>query len=127
MGTRQKKLMVVDDSKTSLGALTYSFEENGYSVVTASTGAEAFKLLTTNKDSLPDLIVCDINMPEMNGIDFITALKKENDLKYIPVVFLTTETQKEVVQKGKELGAAAWLVKPAQPDQLLSLIHKIIG
>jgi len=71
-------------------------------------------------------MICDVNMPNMDGISFIKEVKKMDDYKFTPIIMLTTETREEKRQEGRAAGARAWMVKPFQPDQMLKAVSKLI-
>ncbi len=96
----------------------------GYEVMEAVDGLDALNKLPTIK---PNLIVCDVNMPNMDGLTFVSKVRADEDNRFIPIIMLTTESQEEKKKKGMEAGAKAWLVKPFAPEQLLSAISKLIA
>jgi two-component system, chemotaxis family, chemotaxis protein CheY len=95
----------------------------GYEVVEAVDGVDALIKLPSVK---PNLIVCDVNMPNMDGLTFVARVRSDENNRFIPIIMLTTESQEEKKKKGMEAGARAWLVKPFAPEQLLSAISKLI-
>ena len=92
-------------------------------VVEAVDGVDALAKLPTVK---PNLIVCDVNMPNMDGLSFVAKVRADEENRFIPIIMLTTESQEEKKRKGMEAGARAWLVKPFAPEQLLTAISKLI-
>lgn len=123
-----KRVLVLDDSRTIRTSVKYTLEKNGYEVLLAENGVEGLKVLKENNDmrSRPKMIITDINMPKMNGIEFIKEVKKDRNFKFIPILVLTTESQAIMKQKGKEAGAAGWLVKPFSPDQLSGVVKRFV-
>lgn len=123
-----KRVLVLDDSRTIRTSVKYTLEKNGYEVLLAENGVEGLKVLKENNDmrSRPKMIITDINMPKMNGIEFIKEVKKDRNFKFIPILVLTTESQANMKQKGKEAGAAGWLVKPFSPDQLSGVVKRFV-
>lgn len=123
-----KRVLVLDDSRTIRTSVKYTLEKNGYEVLLAENGVEGLKVLKENSDmrSRPKMIITDINMPKMNGIEFIKEVKKDRNFKFIPILVLTTESQANMKQKGKEAGAAGWLVKPFSPDQLSGVVKRFV-
>jgi two-component system chemotaxis response regulator CheY len=95
----------------------------GYETLEAANGKEALALLDGER---LHLIISDVNMPVMNGIEFVKALKQHPTSKFTPVVMLTTEGQDDMKQAGKAAGAKAWIVKPFNPPQLLDVVSKLI-
>ena len=121
-------IFVVDDSRTVRASVEYTLQKAGYTVKSAKDGKEGLSLLNEllSQGEKPSMIITDINMPEMNGIDFLHNVKKDPKLKFIPVLVLTTESEEEMKMKGKEEGAAGWLVKPFNPDQLVGVVRKFV-
>lgn len=121
-------IFVVDDSNTIRASLKYTLEKNGYEVAMANDGQEGVDKLMELKSAKkrPAMIIADINMPRLDGIGFIKEVKKDTELKYIPVLVLTTESQQEMKMEGKKAGAAGWLVKPFQPEQLIGVVKKFV-
>lgn len=123
----KKKVLTVDDSVTIRKLVTMTLESADYEVLTATDGQDALSKL---KDFMPDLILCDINMPNMGGLAFVRAVKQSEeykDYKYTPIVMLTTENEDKMRNAGQEAGASAWVVKPFMPERLLKVVEKIIG
>jgi two-component system chemotaxis response regulator CheY len=119
-----KVIMIVDDSLSIRQSIRYILERNGYEVMDAPNGKEALEVLRPETS----MVITDINMPVMNGIDLIKSLRGRNDaLKKIPILVLTTENQNDFRQKGKDAGATGWIVKPFTAEELISVIKKIIG
>ncbi|ACL71007.1 response regulator [Halothermothrix orenii] len=121
-----KKIMVIDDSKTVRASVRYALARHGYEVIMAEDGQEGLDILKEQSREKPGMIITDVNMPRMDGITFIKEVKKEKQFKFIPILVLTTESQEEMKLKGKEAGAAGWLVKPFKPEQLISVARKFI-
>jgi len=124
----EKTVMIVDDSITTRVAVKSALKKDGYLVEEAINGIDALKKLEEFKKARKkiNLIISDINMPQMDGITFIKELKKEISYKFTPVLILTTESQENMKLKGKQAGATGWLVKPFQPSQLYEIVKKII-
>jgi two-component system, chemotaxis family, chemotaxis protein CheY len=121
-----KTIMIIDDATAIRQVVELTLKESGYDTVQASDGNDALSKL--NGASI-DLIICDVNMPNLNGIGFLEALKnddKYSSYKFTPIIMLTTEAGEDMKNRGKELGAKAWLVKPFKPDQLLSSVEKLL-
>ena len=117
-----KTIMVVDDSASIRQVVGITLSGAGYEVIEARDGEEALKKLSGQK---VHLIVSDVNMPGMNGIELVKAVKVHPKYKFTPIMMLTTESQDSKKQEGKEAGAMAWLVKPFQPPALLSAVAKL--
>ncbi|CAG1066742.1 Chemotaxis protein CheY [uncultured bacterium] len=118
-----KNVMVVDDSASIRQVMSLTLAKAGYDVTEACDGADALGKLTGQK---VNLIVCDVNMPNMDGISFLKSLKDKPGYKFTPVIMLTTESQESKKQEGKAAGAKAWVVKPFKPEQMLEAVSKLI-
>jgi two-component system chemotaxis response regulator CheY len=118
-----KSIMVVDDSLTIRKQLRVLLEGGGYRVVEAENGQVGLERAA--RDSL-DLIIVDVNMPVMGGIDMLVGLRKIPTHAATPIFVLTTESSRDVAKQGKEAGATAWIVKPFQPQVLLRGIQKVL-
>lgn len=117
------KILIVDDSSTMRESLKLVLVSQGHQVDSGSNGIEGLEKYKDNKDY--DLIITDINMPEMNGLDFLANLRKLT--KEIPVIVLTTETEKEKIEIAKSYKASAWIIKPFKPADLITVVSKIIS
>ena len=118
-----KKILLVDDSTSVRQVVGIALRRAGYETVEAANGKEALAMLDAGK---LNLIISDVNMPVMNGIEFVKALKQHPTSKFTPVVMLTTEGQEEKKEQGRAAGAKAWIVKPFSPAQLLDVVSKLI-
>jgi two-component system chemotaxis response regulator CheY len=112
-----KTILIVDDSSTLRQLTRAPLESAGHRVVEAADGVDA---LTVLKRESVDLIVVDINMPRMNGVEFIKHARDLARYKTTPIFVVTTESSQAMLAAGKEAGATAWIVKPFKPDALLS-------
>lgn len=119
-----KKILVVDDSSVVRMSLEALFKENGYEVVTANDGAEGTKTAAAEKF---DLIISDINMPNMNGFEMIKNIREMDSQKFVPILVLTTESGSTELKKGKDIGATGWIVKPFTNDSMLSTVKRVLG
>ncbi len=121
-------VMVVDDSRTVRMSMEYLLKNNGYEVFTADDGLDGLKKLNdrTASGKKPDLIITDVNMPNMGGLEFITKAKENITTKFIPILILTTESQDALKMEGKKAGAAGWIVKPYQPEQLIGVVQRFV-
>ena len=120
-----KTIMIVDDAASMRGLISLTLKNNGYEVIEASDGKEAIKRLSSA--GKVDLIITDLNMPNMDGIQFIKTVKGDSKYRFIPVVMLTTESQDAKKEEGRLAGAKAWIVKPFKPEVLVGVVKKIIG
>lgn len=116
-------ILVVDDSASLRSMVAFTLKQEGYQVSEAENGQLALDLA---KQSRFDLVLADVNMPVMDGISFCTALKKLPSARFTPVLMLTTDSSTEMKQKGKAAGATGWLVKPFNPEKLLSTIKRVV-
>jgi two-component system, chemotaxis family, chemotaxis protein CheY len=119
-----KRVLVIDDSSVIRKALSRVFTGAGIDVSEAADGVEALKILGTET---VELIMCDLNMPNMSGMELLQESVTIRKSKSIPVVMLTTEGRPEYVEQARKLGANGWLVKPFQNDQILLLIKRFLG
>jgi two-component system chemotaxis response regulator CheY len=118
-----KTILVVDDSWSVRQLVSLTLQSGGYDVIEAIDGDDA---LTKLGGQEIHLIICDVNMPNMDGISFVKEVKKSDNYKFTPIIMLTTESQEKKKQEGQAAGAKAWIVKPFRPDQLLSAVSKLI-
>jgi len=120
-----KRILVTEDSATMRSLLISTIESCGdYEVVEASSGFEALRLLPREK---VDLIITDINMPDINGLELISYVRKSANYTKTPLFIISTEGREKDVEKGLALGANEYLVKPIDPGRLQELIVKYIG
>ncbi|ATP08427.1 MULTISPECIES: response regulator [Aeromonas] len=118
-----KTVLIVDDSATIRQVVGMTLKGAGYEVMEACDGKDALRKLDGKKINL---IISDVNMPNMDGISFVKEAKKLASYKFTPVIMLTTESQDSKKQEGQAAGAKAWVVKPFQPDQMLAAVAKLI-
>ena len=117
-----KKILAVDDEKHIVRLVQVNLERAGYEVVTASDGVEALEQV---KNELPDMIVCDVMMPRMDGFEVLRRLKADQSTREIPVIMLTAKAQDADVFKGWQSGVDAYLTKPFNPMELLAFVRRI--
>ncbi len=120
----QHTILVVDDSATIRQQTRTLLESKGYSVVEAADGAQGVEQV---KNAPVHLIIVDVNMPVMNGIEMIDHVRKLPGHAKTPIFVLTTESSSDYVRRGKEVGATAWIVKPFKPEVLLPAIRKVLS
>ena len=118
------KVLVVDDSVTMVMSLKTTLTMNGFEVETASNGKAALDKL--NSGIKPNLIVTDINMPLMGGLEMIGKVRAMPGFKFIPILTLTTESDNTKRDEGKRAGATGWIVKPVSGDDLIKVIKKVL-
>ena len=119
-----KTIMTVDDSTSVRQMVGFTLKEAGYEVIEACDGKDA---LTKIDGVNINMVVTDLNMPNMDGIELIRNLRANPKLKFVPIIMLTTESQNEKKMEGKTAGATGWIVKPFKPEQLISVVKKVIG
>ena len=118
-----KTIMIVDDSASLRQVVGIALKSAGYDVLEGCDGKDALVRLTGQK---VHLIISDVNMPNMDGISFVRALKQMPNYKFTPVIMLTTESQEAKKQEGQAAGAKAWVVKPFKPEQMLGAVQKLV-
>lgn len=119
-----KTILIVDDSSSLRMVVKIALTRAGYDVIEASDGRDGLAQL--DKAGKVHLIVSDVNMPNMDGITFVSHVKQHARHKFTPVIMLTTEGQDAKKQEGRAAGAKAWMVKPFNPPQLLDAVSKLI-
>lgn len=117
------KILAVDDSASMRQMVSFTLKGAGHEVVEAVDGVDALAKAQGQKF---DLVVSDVNMPNMDGITLIAELRKIAAFKFTPMLMLTTESSGDKKQQGKAAGATGWIVKPFNPDQLLATIKKVL-
>jgi two-component system chemotaxis response regulator CheY len=117
-------ILAVDDSASMRQMVAFTLKGAGHEVIEAQDGVVA---LTSAKSKKFDLVVTDVNMPNMDGISLIKELRALPSYKFTPILMLTTESADTKKQEGKSAGATGWIVKPFNPDQLLTTIKKVLG
>lgn len=118
-----KTILVVDDAGVMRQINALTLKKEGFNVMEAVDGRDA---LAKMKGQKIDLLLTDINMPEMDGIELIKHVRNDPEHKYMPIIVLSTLSQEEKVREGKEAGASGWIFKPYRPMQLLDAIRKFI-
>lgn len=120
-----KRVLVVDDSLTVRRGLQLLLEKAGYTVALAADGEEALKAL--REEGRVDLVITDLNMPRLDGLELTRRIRSLPGYRLVPVLLLTTEAEVAKKEEGKKAGATGWIVKPFQPEQLLNLLHRLLG
>lgn len=118
-----KTVLIVDDSASMRQVVGFALKGAGFDVVSANDGKDALGKLNGTR---MDLIITDLNMPNLNGIDFIKQVRQTGGYKFTPVIMLTTESQESAKEEGRRAGASGWIVKPFVPEQLLSVVRKFV-
>ncbi|ABQ27166.1 response regulator [Geotalea uraniireducens] len=119
-----KTIMTADDSASVRQMVSFTLKQSGYEVIEAVDGKDALQKLGGQK---VDMLITDLNMPNLDGIGLIKGARAIPACKFIPIVMLTTESQDCKKQEGKAAGATGWIVKPFKPEQLLSVVKKVLG
>lgn len=119
-----QSVLAVDDSPSIRSLVTYVLEQAGFDVVVAEDGREA---LDYAQQHTVDLVLTDINMPNLDGIDLIKELRALPHYKFVPMLVLTTESGTDKKMEGKAAGATGWIVKPFDPVQLVTTIEKVLS
>lgn len=119
-----KRVLAVDDSATVRTSIRMVLEQAGYEVELATDGEDALKKIDINSERF-HLMITDLNMPKLDGIGLIKAVRSNRAYRFTPILMLTTESQAEKKEEGKKAGATGWIVKPFQPEQLIAVIRKV--
>lgn len=117
-----KQIMIVDDSATVRQVLRITLEDGGYEVMEAIDGQDALDQLTKSRF---DLVVTDLQMPNLDGLSLIRAVRKDTCNRLTPIVVLTTESKTEIKEEGKAAGVSGWIIKPFKPEQILNVVRTI--
>lgn len=120
-----KKVLIIDDSRTVRQQVGIVLTEAGYEVVEASDGLEGAEKIKASPDLA--MVICDVNMPRMNGIEMLSFLKQDAANANLLILMLTTEGQPALIARAKAAGARGWIVKPFKPDLLLGTVRKLVG
>jgi len=119
-----RTILTVDDSASVRQMVSFTLAGAGYNVIEAVDGSDALSKLGGSR---VDMMITDLNMPNLDGIGLIRAVRSEGTHKFMPIIMLTTESQAQKKQEGKAAGATGWIVKPFKPDQLLNVLKKVLG
>ncbi len=118
-----KKILIVDDSESVRMIARIALREQGYEVVEAGNGVEALQQLDAER---VNLVISDVNMPEMDGIALLKQIKASARHKFMPIIMLTTEAGQDKKDEGRAAGAKAWITKPFQPNVLIAAVSKLM-
>ncbi len=118
-----KNILIVDDSESIREVVSFTLENEGYNVLVGVDGKDALRFLDGTHI---DLIITDLHMPNMNGIEFIRNVRATDQYKRIPILFLTTESQTSKKMEAKEAGATGWIIKPFVPAKLIGALKKVL-
>jgi two-component system, chemotaxis family, chemotaxis protein CheY len=118
-----KTIVIVDDSESIREVVSFTLENAGYQVLSAIDGEDALKFFDGRE---LDLLITDLHMPKLNGIELIKKVRENANYKLLPILFLTTESQQSIKQDAKDAGATGWIIKPFVPAKLLAALSKVI-
>lgn len=120
-----KTILVVDDSGTVRQQVTMALKQAGFETAQASDGREGLAMVDANRNI--DMVICDVNMPNMNGLEMVEKIKSKPENKALPILMLTTEGQPSMIKRAKEAGAVGWIVKPFNASQLVQTAKHLTG
>ena len=120
-----KKVLIVDDSNTIRRQVRLALAHAGFTVLEGVDGMDGLKKLRENNDIA--MVISDVNMPRMNGIEMIESIARENLRPDVPIVMLTTEGNPTLIRKAKAAGARGWVVKPFKPERLVTAVKRLIA
>jgi two-component system chemotaxis response regulator CheY len=118
-----KTILTADDSASVRQMVSFTLRQEGYSVIEAVDGRDALSKINA---APVHMLITDLNMPHMDGIELIRQVRGSARNPYIPIVMLTTESQETKKQEGRAAGATGWIVKPFRPDQLVAVVKKVL-
>ena len=119
-----RKVLIVDDSETVRQQVTQALGQAGFAVLEAADGVDGLACANTNTLSM---IILDVNMPRLGGLDMLDQLKSDPKHAELPVLMLTTEVEQAMIARAKKAGACGWMIKPLKMDQLVSTVSKLAG
>lgn len=119
-----KTILIVDDSESIREVVNFTLENAGYNVLIGIDGRDALKFF--DGKTIIDLLITDLYMPNMNGIELIKSVRADPNYRRIPILFLTTESQRNKKMQAKHAGATGWIIKPFVPAKLLSELNKVL-
>ena len=117
------RILTVDDSRTILAMLRHTLSNAGIEVLQAEDGQQGLDVLEVEP---VDLVITDVNMPVMDGIEFIRRVRASGRFNSLPILVLTTESSQEKRDLGKAAGGTGWIVKPFEPEKLLAVIRRVV-
>lgn len=118
----EKRILTVDDSSSVRSLVSQTLRQAGFDVVEAVDGADAL-----DKADGVDMVITDLNMPNVGGLELLTCLRARAETKFVPILVLTTESQRPLRDRAVAAGASGWIVKPFEPGSLLALVRRFIG
>jgi two-component system chemotaxis response regulator CheY len=120
-----KKVLIVDDSPTIRQQIGRALIEAGFEVIEATDGFDGIEKIAADKGI--GIVILDINMPRMNGLEMLEKVKQHADSGHLPVIMLTSEGQKSMIERAKRAGAKGWIVKPFKSELLVGAVRKLIA
>ena len=120
-----KKVIVIDDSQAVRAQVSLVLTTAGYDVIEAEDGVQGAGAIQANRDA--SLAICDVNMPNLGGLDMLDLVRADKAVPDFPVIMLTTEGRPDLIDRAKKAGAKGWVVKPFKPNLLLAAVKKIAG
>jgi two-component system, chemotaxis family, chemotaxis protein CheY len=123
--TMPAKILVVDDSRTIRHQVGTALSQAGYQIIEAEDGIQGLSTLDAQRDIA--LVICDVNMPNMGGLEMLARVKADPSHAALPVFMLTTEGKADLIHQAKRSGAKGWIVKPFKADQLVAVVRKTVG
>lgn len=117
-----KLIMTADDSASVRQMVSFTLKKEGYDVIEAVDGKDAIAKMNSNVK----MVITDLNMPNVDGIELIKKIRANSAYKFLPIIMLTTESQDTKKQEGKSAGATGWIVKPFKPEQLVAVVKKVL-
>jgi two-component system chemotaxis response regulator CheY len=112
-----KTILVVDDSSTVRQQVAFALKQAGFSIVEAADGREGISAIDSDRSIA--MVVCDVNMPVLNGLEMVEQVKRKPENRALPILMLTTEGQASMMKRAREAGAVGWIVKPFDANQLV--------
>lgn len=119
----KKKILVVDDSAAVRQQVSLALSQAGFEVLEAEDGKIGADAIETDREIA--MVICDVNMPNMNGIDMLTLVKSKPENDGLPILMLTTEGSPKLIKQAKEAGAKGWILKPFKAEQLVAAAQKL--
>ena len=123
----RKRILIVDDSATVRQVLATTLRGAEYEVDEASDGQQAIDYLEKEENKSINMLITDLNMPYVDGIDLIRKVRRSSGFRFVPIIMLTTESQDDKKQAGKAAGASGWVTKPFKPEQLLAVVNMVMA
>ncbi len=122
-----KKVLVVDDSPSVRQQVKLTLKSAGYEIIEAVDGMDGVAKIEEDTTEAIGMVICDVNMPRMNGLEFVETISRGSRAGKLPIVMLTTEGQPQLIQRAKKAGAKGWIVKPFKANLLVGAVKKLMG